>query len=117
MSRKKKAILATGDDSDGELRSMIGGKIKRIRKRRDKTARFVAEKSGITRGGLTQIENGRNNVNAVLLWKIANALNCDVKDFFPAVPDVKSFTEADAKIIELENKKAAEFARKAFKPK
>ena len=113
MQKNKKVIIQKCPDSD--LKKLIGGRIQRIRKRMDKTARLVAEQANISRESLTQIENGRNNINAVLLWKIAAVLKCDIKDFFPAVPDSASLTQNDIKIIAAEDKQAAEFAKKAFK--
>lgn len=115
MSKKKSSKIEIKVESDKELKKLIGGKLKRIRRRRDRTARWVAEQSGISRIGLTQIENGRNNITAILLWKIANVLRCDIKEFFPAVPDSTSLSQSDLDTIALEDKQAAEFAKKAFK--
>lgn len=115
MVQDKSSKIKTKVESDNELKKLIGGKIKRIRRRRDRSARWVAEQADTTRAALTQIENGRNNVNAALLWKIANVLHCDVKEFFPAVPDSTSLNQSDLDIIALEDKQAAEFAKKAFK--
>ena len=115
MTKNEHSTIEISIDSDEELRKILGGRIKRIRNRFDKSASWVAERIGLTRGALTQIENGRNNVSAILLWKIANVLHCDVKEFFPAVPDSTSLSQADLNIIALEDKQAADFAKKAFK--
>lgn len=115
MPKKKDAKIKSKVETDDELKGIIGGRLKRIRRRRDRTARWVAEQVGITRVALTQIENGRNNVTATLLWKIANALHCDIKEFFPLVPDHTSLDQADLDVIAQENQRAAEFAKKAFK--
>lgn len=54
--------------------------IKRIIKENGMTATSVAEKMGITKGGLSQIINGSPNVNT--LRTIADAIGCKVGDFF-----------------------------------
>jgi len=117
MPTKRKSTIEVGINSDDDLKKVIGGRIKRIRKRFDRSASWVAERIGISRGALTQIENGRNNINATLLWKIASIFKCDIKDFFPAVPDSAPLTQADLNVIALEDKQAAEFAKRAFKSK
>lgn len=115
MAKKKSSKIETRAESGDELKKLIGGKVGRVRRRRDHTARWVAEQTGITRIALTQIENGRNNISAVLLWKIASVLHCDIKEFFPAVPDSTALNQADLNTIALEDKQAAEFAKRAFK--
>lgn len=98
---------------DQELKKIIGGRIKRVRLRLNRTARWVAEIAGISRISLTQIENGNNNVSAVVLWKIAGALRCDIREFFPDVPNAVTLAEADLEILKEENRKAAEFMKRA----
>lgn len=115
MAKKKSSTIETRVENDDELKKLIGGKVKRVRRRRDRTARWVAEQANISRIALTQIENGRNNISAVLLWKIASVLHCDIKEFFPAVPDSSALNQADLSTIALEDKQAAEFAKRAFK--
>lgn len=117
MPSKIKATINSEIDSDAEIKKIIGARIKRIRNRFGKSAEWVAERIGLTRSALTQIENGRNNINATHIWKIASVLKCDIKDFFPAVPDSTSLNQADLDIIALENKQAAEFVKEAFKLK
>ena len=115
MAKKKSDKIQIKIESDNELKKLIGGKVKRVRRRRDRTARWVAEQAGITRIALTQVENGRNNISSALLWKIANVLHCDIKEFFPAVPDSTALNQSDLDTIALEDKQVAEFAKKAFK--
>ncbi len=115
MLKNKSSKLEMKVESDDDLKRIIGGRVKRARKRLDRTARWLAEQIGSSRVALTQIENGRNNVNATLLWKIASVLHCEMKEFFPDVPDSTSLSQTDLNTIALENKQAAEFAKKAFK--
>lgn len=73
-----------------EVKESIGRKIAQVRKKRKQTAEKVAKKLGMTRVGLTHIEKGNANVNAVQIWKLACILGCDPSDFFPPIP--KGFT-------------------------
>ena len=114
MKKPKQAII-NNESKDADLKKIIGGKIKRVRKRKERTDRWVAEQLDIARVTLTQIENGKNNVSAALLWKIAHVLHCDIKEFFPSVPDSNSLSQTDIDLIAQEDKKAAEFAKKAFR--
>jgi len=115
MPKKKEVKLKEEVDGDTQIKKIIGSRIKRVRRHFDRTADWVARRVGIKRGALTQIENGRNNITAALLWKIASALSCDIKEFFPGVPDSKTLSELDYATIARENEQAAEWAKKAFK--
>lgn len=100
--------------TDEEIRRDIGRKIKAIRSQQRLKAFAVANKLGMSREALTHIETGRNNVNAVTLWKLAALLKCEVADFFPVVPDGFGFTESEFEKIAKENEKAARWARETF---
>ena len=115
MKTKKCNIIEQEDDST--IKEIIGKRIKRARSRHGQSAQTIAEKVGISRSSLTQIETGRNNISATLLWKIAGVLHCEIKEFFPDVPDSTSLEKSDLDIIAKENSKAAEFMKKAFKMK
>lgn len=114
-SKKKKAIIEERDKFD--LKKVIGGRIKRARG--TKSALWVAEsltKSGLplTRSGLSQIENGKSNINASMLWTIAGILHMNIEEFFPKVPEASSFEKRDAEIIKKEDEEGAKFMSKAF---
>lgn len=102
--------------TDKEIRKEIGENIKRIRRssRSFLSAQKVADKLKTTRSSLTQIENGNNNVNAVTLWKLSCILDCDIKDFFPNIPDGFQISKRDIKEIEKKDKKAKEWAKQLF---
>ena len=104
------------DKTDKEIRKEIGENIKRIRRssRGFLSAQKVADKLSITRSCLTQIENGNNNVNAVILWKLSCILDCEIKDFFPRTPDGFRISVKDIKEIVKIDKKAEYWAKKLF---
>ncbi len=74
----------------------------------------------MSREAVTQIENGRNNISAVSIWKLGTLLSCDVSVFFPEIPDGYALTKVDKLKLEEEGgKKAARWAQELFasKPK
>ncbi|MDP2708914.1 MAG: helix-turn-helix transcriptional regulator [bacterium] len=105
------------NNTDEEIKKEIGNNIRNLRRkmRNYLTVDKVAAKLGVTRGALTQIENGRNNVNAVTLWKLSCVLGCDIKEFFPSIPEGYELSKNDMRKIEKEgSKKATKWARELF---
>jgi transcriptional regulator with XRE-family HTH domain len=117
MTKKKGGTINVDAQEDEDLKKIIGSRIQRARRHLGRTADWVARGIGISRGAITQVENGRNNISAALLWRIASVLECDIKDFFPDVPDSKTLNQADYEKIKREDARAALYAKKAFKMK
>ena len=118
MKKKKGGkILNDADKANDDLKLLIGTRIKRVRNRLGKSAKWVAVRMDIDRSTLSQIENGHIHVNAVTLLKLASKLGCDIRDFFPAIPDSSSLTQRDVELFAQEDEQAAAFLKKAFKPK
>lgn len=106
-----KDVAATED----EIRSAIGRRIAERRRKLGLSARHVAEELNISREAVTHIETGRNNINAVAIWKLATLFNCALEDFFPEVPDGHALTRVDTRKIKQEGgEQAAQWARKLF---
>lgn len=106
-------------DDDGEIeheiRQEIGNRIAELRRKRKLSARLVGEKLKISREAVTHIETGRNNITANALWKLATLFHCDIKDFFPDVPDGYGLTKIDTdKIAQEGGQKAARWAKDLF---
>lgn len=99
-------------DSDRDMREMISDRIQKERNHKGLSAETVAEHLKISRSALTQIETGRNNINAVTLWKLATLFGCGIEKFFP--PTFSDHTLTDLDIEKLESDRAAEFAKKCF---
>ena len=116
MTRHKKGTIEE-EKANLRIRSMIGERIRLARERKRFSVQTVAEKVGITRSGLTQIETNRSNVSALLLWKIACFLHCSIIEFFPEVPESSLLMQNDIDRVEKINKEAADLAQKAFKIK
>ena len=118
MSKKKKGTIAKEiRESDERLKFLVASRIQRVRKHLNFTAQRLAAEMGISRTALTQIETGRNHINAVTLLKLASVLKCDIKEFFPSVPSSATLTELDVETVKKESAEAAELLRKAFSKK
>lgn len=109
-------------DDDGEIeheiRQEIGNRIAELRRKRKLSARLVGEKLRLSREAITQVETGRNNITALALWKLATLFQCDIEDFFPAVPDGYGLTKLDTdKIAQEGGQKAARWAGELFPKK
>ncbi|MDD5068634.1 MAG: helix-turn-helix transcriptional regulator [Candidatus Pacebacteria bacterium] len=113
--KKKKDIINDRGATEIEVKKEIGRKIKEMRNKLGQSALRIAQELKISREAITHIENGRNNVSAVVLWKLATLFNCDVHDFFPTVPDGYGITRVDLHKVEQESgKKAADWAKTLF---
>lgn len=114
--KKKHATLGKEESEvEQEIRQAIGSRIAELRRKRKLNARLVGEKLKISREAVTHIETGRNNITALALWKLATLFHCDIKDFFPDVPDGYGLTRLDTDKIEQEGGvKAAGWARELF---
>lgn len=117
--REKRTKLEDGNDAiEREIRQEIGSRIAQLRRKRKLSARLVGAKLNISREAVTHIENGRNNITALALWKLATLFHCDIADFFPDVPDGYGLTKVDTdKIAQAGGEKAARWARELFKKK
>lgn len=113
MSKEKSVIIV---ETDGNLRKSIGALIKTVRRQNNLSAETVARKIGISRVALTQIENGRNNLSAVMIWKLACILGSDISVFFPKVPEGFGLSRSDLNQLEKEDEKVASWATQLFGP-
>lgn len=113
--RKKKDIINPKDATDAEIKADIAKRVREMRKKLNLSASQIAKKLGISREAVTHIETGRNNISAVSLWKLATLFHCDIKDFFPAIPDGFALTKVDLHKVAQEDKNAAKWAAILFK--
>ncbi len=58
----------------------IGANLRTIRKGKKMTQVVLAEKAGVSRGYISQIENGNENIGLATLQEIANALGVELKE-------------------------------------
>ncbi|MDY6093613.1 MAG: helix-turn-helix transcriptional regulator [Candidatus Enteromonas sp.] len=60
----------------------LGLRIAQIRYQRDYSMVQVGVLSGLSKAYLCDLEHGRRNPSALILRKLASALECNVEDFF-----------------------------------
>lgn len=113
-ARKKVIIHEDHTTPDEQIRESIGRKIKQERDRRNQSAERIAKRLGLSRVGLTHIEKGRNNINAVQIWKLACIFGCDPSEFFPPIPKGFAVTNFDYQKIAREDERAEGWARELF---
>lgn len=65
-----------------EVIVQITNKLKHIRKEKSLTLQEVADRAGVTKGLISQIENGRTIPSLLVLIQIIKALEEDLDDFF-----------------------------------
>ncbi len=65
-----------------DIKSLLGYRIREIRKANNMTQEQLVEKIGSDTNNLSKIENGKKFLSAEKLVKIANALNVKVMDLF-----------------------------------
>ncbi|MBX3189580.1 MAG: helix-turn-helix domain-containing protein [Labilithrix sp.] len=63
------------DDEPRDLAPVVGGNLRRLRMRRGLSLEKLAQKSGVSRAMLGQIELGQSAPTINVLWKIARALD------------------------------------------
>lgn len=115
MPKPRAKVENEDGDIEREIREAVGARIAELRRKRKLSARLVGEKLKISREAVTAIENGRNNVSALSLWKLATLFHCDISDFFPDIPDGYGLTRVDTeKIAQEGGQKAAGWAKELF---
>lgn len=65
-----------------DIRMQVGLRIKRLRDSAGFTQEDLADRTGIPRGYIADIENGRYATSIVKIKKIADAFGISMKDFF-----------------------------------
>jgi len=65
-----------------DIKSLLGERIKELRKSRGLTQEQLVEIIGSNINNLSRIENGKKFLSAEKLTKIANALNVEIKELF-----------------------------------
>ncbi len=74
-------MLSNSGDREINLKE-IGDTIKKIRREKGMKLKEVAEKTGLSNGFLSQVENGQAQISLVNLWRIAGILGVPLAVFF-----------------------------------
>lgn len=113
---KKTAVkITTREEAEDEINAFIGRKVREIRDLRNLSAETVATELGMDRTNLSHIENGRNKITAVMLWKLATLFNCPVDRFFPKTAEKHSLSHSDIDLLKKEDVRVEDWASRCFK--
>ena len=77
------------DEMASRLFIIIGEKIKRYRKNLSQTQEDLAEKTGLSRASIANIETARQHPTIETLWDIAIALETDPHNLLPSTEEAK----------------------------
>lgn len=73
---------------DEILRVAFGQRLKMYRKKKGLTQSKLAEETYLKRTSITNIEKGKQLVSLAALYRLADALDVDVRDLLPTIPDL-----------------------------
>lgn len=65
-----------------DIKLLVGQRIKELRHELKLSQEALANKAGVDRTYMTDVENGRRNISVEILQKITNALEISFADFF-----------------------------------
>lgn len=68
--------------SEKEFLKKLGARIAKLRKEKGFSQLDICAEIKMEKSNLSSIENGRQNVTSLYLYKIAQAIGVEVKDFF-----------------------------------
>lgn len=77
---------------ENEVVAQISNKIKSVRKEKSLTLQDIADRAGVTKGLISQIENGRTIPSLLVLIQIIQALEVDFDSFFTELSKFSSGT-------------------------
>jgi len=92
---------------ENEILVQISQKIKSIRKDKNLTLQEIAERAGVTKGLISQIENSRTLPSLLVLMQIIKALEVDLNYFFNNL----SLEGKEAPILVLRKKEYSKFEK------
>lgn len=67
----------------------LGSLVRKIREESGLTQDQLAQKIGLTRTSITNLEHGRQKIQVHVLYELANALGVEPADLLPLNPDAK----------------------------
>ena len=90
------------------LHEAIGAEIKKIRKKKGFNQSDLAEKIGLERTSVTNIETGRQKATVTVLYKICDLFQIDIADLLPKVSDMATH------VVETTNEEPVTVGSKTF---
>jgi len=93
--------IPPGDDvGAAELAARVANTLREERRRRDMSLDQLAQRTGVSRAGLSQIETCKTNPSIGVLWKIASGLGIPFADLIGSSPHAVSvLRRIDAQVL------------------
>ena len=111
-------MVARNDIDEAKLFALIGERIKQRRIDRGKTQAWLAERVGMLRTSITNIETGRQRAPLHVIYTLCDALDVDPLEILPPLQEVRQQLHQevaiDAERVARVPPKAAEFLRGAI---
>lgn len=86
---------SSADEADA-ITAELGGRLREVRRRRRETLAVVSERTGLTRGFLSKLENGQTSISVGALLRLCAALEIELSELL-AWPSGRLITVADRK--------------------
>src|SRR5262245_19276279 len=102
------APLPPGDDvGAAELTARVAENLREHRRRRDMSLDQLAQRTGVSRAGLSQIETRKTNPSIGVLWKIASGLGIPFSDLIggDSRGSVSVLLRSDAQVLRSTDRK------------
>jgi transcriptional regulator with XRE-family HTH domain len=71
---------------------LVGRQLRRLREAKGISQENFANEAGLARSYYSGIERGHRNLATLNLIRIADALECEIGDLFPAIKELRSAT-------------------------
>lgn len=78
-----------------KLYELIGARLKQRRLEREKTQAWLAERVGMLRTSITNIEKGRQKPPLHVIYALCDALDGDPLEILPTLEEVRQFVDQD----------------------
>jgi XRE family aerobic/anaerobic benzoate catabolism transcriptional regulator len=101
VSELKSKSPETAVNSDARVRALtkqVGDRVREERERRKLTRRDLSEASGISQRYLAAVETGQGNISIALLFRISEALQCNLASFLHQKDSKKSAADRIASL-------------------
>lgn len=70
------------NDKDSQIRNCFGANLRTLRKQRHFSQEALSHLSGLDRTYIGSVERGERNISLINIYKIAQALDINVKELF-----------------------------------
>jgi XRE family transcriptional regulator, regulator of sulfur utilization len=83
-----------------EVAQRVAGNLRELRRKRDLSLDQLAQRTGVSRAGLSQIETGKTNPTLGVLWKVASGLGVPFAELLgEAQPQVSVLRRKDVPVL------------------